>query len=212
MEPRRCGSRAPTIRTADDAASAAPNLRARRVPCDVLTLDGTRPGTLDVVRLSMGPESAIRDPAAALARIKQHAHQGLRLRATVRIDSFAAVPRARRQAISADRRAGRPCDSSARPLRARRRARRRRAGAAAGGHHRLDQSRRLRLVAQRARSAVQGRRRRDRERRRRAGARTTRSHSMATRGSVCTTSIRCCTTAACSMPPPSSRRPSRRRR
>lgn len=60
-------------RSADDAAAAAADLRARRVPCDVLTLEGTGPWDPWTYFDFRWDPRRYPDPAVALAKIKQHA-------------------------------------------------------------------------------------------------------------------------------------------
>jgi alpha-D-xyloside xylohydrolase len=58
--------------SADDAVAAASDLRARRVPCDVLTLDGAAPWDRWTSFDFRWDPRRYPDPAGALARIRQH--------------------------------------------------------------------------------------------------------------------------------------------
>ncbi|HTS21969.1 MAG TPA: TIM-barrel domain-containing protein [Casimicrobiaceae bacterium] len=60
-------------RTADEAAAIAEELRARRIPCDVLTLDGRAAWDVQTRFDFRWDETRYPDPAAALERIKRHA-------------------------------------------------------------------------------------------------------------------------------------------
>ena len=159
---------------------------------------------MDVASTSDGTREAIRTPAVALAKIRQH---GFKVcvceQPSISIHSPLFHDLAARKYLMTDA-GGRPYEraAGAAPDDAR-------PGALAGavvGHHRFDQSSRLRVVAQRARGVVQGRRRRDQDRRwRRHSGRCDRVQ-WRTRASVSPTSIRCSTAVAFSMPPKSSRR------
>ena len=167
-----CGCRARTTRRRRKPIAVAQKLRERRIPCDVLTLDGRAAWKVETrFNFELGPRAlpgsargARRDQGAAPAR--------LRLGVSVRLGARAAVRRARAARLPAEDAARRPATCSrwdtapgAEPVR-------RRADAAAGERHRrFHQSRRLRVVARRARGAVRRRRRRDQERLRRARAR-----------------------------------------
>jgi alpha-D-xyloside xylohydrolase len=100
-------------RTADDAATAAANLRARRVPCDVLTLAGTSPWDAWTYFDFQWDPRRYPDPAAALARIKQHAIKVCVCEQPyVSIHSPLFHELAARQYLLADE-SGRPCELSA---------------------------------------------------------------------------------------------------
>jgi alpha-D-xyloside xylohydrolase len=60
-------------RTPDEAADVAARLRERRIPCDVLTLEGRAMCTTDTRFDFEWDRERFPDPAAALARIKSHA-------------------------------------------------------------------------------------------------------------------------------------------
>ena len=60
-------------RTADEAIAVAEELRARKIPCDVLTLDGRAAWDVQTRFDFRWDESRYPDPSATLARLKHHA-------------------------------------------------------------------------------------------------------------------------------------------
>ena len=158
-------------RTADEAMAVAEELRSRKIPCDVLALDGRAVWEVRTRFDFRWDATRYPDPAATLARMKRHS---LRIcvweypYVSIHSPLFAELAAKRFLLTTDDRRALRVrLGYLAGDLAVFRRAH----AAARIRHRRFHQSRRLRLVARRPRAAVQGRRRRDQERLRRARSR-----------------------------------------
>ena len=82
-----CGSRARYYKTPDEAIAVARKLRERRIPCDVLTLDGRAGlGRRRRASTSSGIPSASRIRAASLARDPRAPPARLRVGVPVRVD------------------------------------------------------------------------------------------------------------------------------
>jgi hypothetical protein len=131
-------------RTAEEAIAVAGKLRARRIPCDVLTLDGR--AAWDALRFSLGPAAL----SAAGRGARSHESQRpayLRLGISLRVNSLAIVPRTRQQELPAQDRDRRPVylrlGHHSRHLALRRRA----YAVAAVGDRRLHQPGCVRVVA-----------------------------------------------------------------
>lgn len=100
-------------RTADEAVAAAADLRARRIPCDVLTLTGTTPWDPWTCFDFQWDPRRYAEPAAALAKIREHS-----LKVCVCEQPYVSIHSplfhelAGRQYLLSDE-AGRPCELSA---------------------------------------------------------------------------------------------------
>ena len=139
--------------TPEEAAAVAAKLRAHKIPCDVLTLDGRAAWQAETRFDFEWDPDRFPDPRAALDAIKAHNLQDLRLGIPLCVRSLAIVHRPRVAQLSADQR--RPAIRTSSPgTHARREPLRQGAHAPARKRHRrLHPSRRLRVVARRARQS-----------------------------------------------------------
>ena len=207
-----CGCRARTTRRRSEAVDVAAKLRERKIPCDVLTLDGRAAWDVETrFDFEWDPER-FPDPRGGARRDQGARPARLRLGIPVRVGAFAAVPGAGAARLPARRRRtatpyvfGWDTTPGDEPVR-------QRADAAAGKRHR-----RLHAIPARSRGGATRTSRCsthgvdvDQERFRRARSRRRASRSTATAAGACTTSIRCSTTSACSRRPRKFQPPRRR--
>ena len=181
-------------KTPEQAIDVAQKLRERRIPCDVLALDGRAAWNTETRFNFEWDADRFPDPKAALAQIRARnlrvcvweypyvsVHSRL-FRELAQRGYLLKTANGDPYVFAWDRSpTTSPFGSVLTPLPRQR-------------HRRLHQSRRVRVVARRASSAVRRRRRRDQERLRRARAGRRRRASAATGAGGSTTCIRCSTT------------------